>query len=444
MSVLCYVRPWNEVQFEEICKSAFPNQKIFYISDFPKHYSNFQIQLNQAFLKNRKPTDFILEDKEIDDIIVRCRLLRNIPMKKAMSLLYACMSVLEDIFNKYAPSAVIGLAVDSYVIDLIRLYSEERGIKYIGLIPSFLNGYCRITSRGEYIKVRDVSDSEVEKVYRQLKYRNEQPNYLTKFETDRELLKKWKYNKRRNKLRYFYMSLKRLQSKSYRYCYHYWASMLVFKGTTEKIDLNIFERNLEIDNSVISCYLPLHFVPECTVDYWAKDQKLVCYYESVLNVINQLAKKNIKVYIKEHPNAIGFRPINFYRSLKHCKNVVLVCPSVNSIYMIKQTNFTLVWTGTAGIEAYLLEKPVVEIGSPYYVHDDSFIKFHDFIGNFPENEHILKKGTNDKKLVSYVLKNTIQVPFYHDFDKRHQKVVKSEMQKLGREIKRYLITTPSS
>ena len=441
MTVLCYVRPWNENQFKEICKAAFPDQKIYYISDFPGHISGFQAQINNAYTKGLMPLELFLKEHEIDDIILRCRLLRNIPLYQAKILLYGVMSVIEKLFKQYEPKIVIGVTVDSYVIDLIRLYAEKKGVQYTGLIPSFLNGYCRITARGEYRKVRDVSDSEVEQVYEQLKYKNQQPNYLSKFETERALLQKWKYNKRRNKLRHYYMSLKRLQSKEYKHCYHYWASMLVFKGTTERVDSTIFERKLELDSSEVACYLPLHFFPECTVDYWTKDQKLVHYYASILDVVSQLAKLKIKVYIKEHPNALGFRPIYFYQELKKYKNLVLVCPSVNSRDMIKQTNFTLVWTGTAGIEAYLLEKPVVEIGSPYYLHDKSFIKFNDFVKDFSKHRKIVNKSKNGKELVRHILENTVKAPFYHDFDKRPQKESKNEMKTLGQEIKRYSIST---
>ncbi|MDR3442138.1 MAG: hypothetical protein P4L65_03885 [Legionella sp.] len=435
MTVLCYVRPWNKQQFKIIAEHAFPEEQIHFISDFPKHAPFFlQEKLVEEFQKEKKSSISCIPDAELNDIIVRCRLLRNIDRKQAISLVNACYKTVCNLFDELQPQYVIGLTVDSYVIDLIRFVAEERGLTYFGLVPLFINGYCRISARGELGNVREVSDDEVDEVYHRLINLQEKPSFLNILSSNSELKKMWRKNKAKRALRLFYMMLMRLRSPAHKYCYHYWHSYILMKISGEKIDTAVFD-DFELSTSQ-SCYLPLQYIPECTVDYWAKDIEVINYYQCLFEVLNKLSAANIVIYVKEHPNCLAIRPKNFYKKLKTIPGVTLINPSLSSSELVQDTDFTLVWTGSAGMEAALLDKPVVHLGSPYYVNDEA----HCFIDwqTFENNKYklpILKSSEQIKKsIIRNVIESAVKSTFYPDPRELSQKENEDLAARLGRSI----------
>lgn len=413
MTVLCYVRPWNEQQFKIIAEHAFPEEQIHLISDFPKHGPFFlQEKLVAQFRKEQGFSAIV--DAHLEDIIARCRLLRTIDKSHAISLVNACYKTINDLFNELQPRYVIGLTVDSYVIDIIRFVAEERGLTYFGLVPLFINGYCRISARGELNQFRDVSDEEVDVVYNRLINLQEKPSFLNSFNSNNDLKKIWKKNKTKRFLRLIYMASMRLRSPAYWYCYHYWHSYLFMKIQGEKIDHNVFSQFKFDTNISKSCYLPLQYFPECTVDYWVTEQAKIDYYNVLIDVIRLLSMQGIHVYLKEHPNCLSIRPQGFYKKVKSFSNVTLISPIINSNELINSTDFTLVWTGSAGMEAVLLGKPVVHLGNPYYITDSTgFVSWE----QFKDNNYVIEDSITEhdkKSIIKHVLKGAIEASFAPD------------------------------
>ena len=441
MTVLCYVRPWNEKQFNVICKEAFPGKTIQYISDFPGHTSTFQEQLVLALKKQaHNVKDLTMLDKAtLDDVVMRCRLLRALTPLQAYRLVNACVEVVDDLFDKYQPMYVIGLTVDSYVIDVIRIVSEKRAKKYLGLIPLFIKGYCRLTSRGEYTHTRVVEQDEINEIYEKLVIAKEKPDFLRQHKSPQEIKANWTNNNIKNKLRYLYMKVQRLRSSSHYYCYHYWSSEIIAKSKKQKVNLDLFANNFQIPNdNRSSCYIPLQHIPECTVDYWVHDQDAINYYAKLLEVVECLSDLQVNIFIKEHPNCLGIRPDGFYHKLKAFKNVTLLSPLIDSDTIIPGTDFTLVWTGTAGAEAYLAGKPVVHLGNPYYINNkDEFISFSpNLVVPFRQcSEDHEKKA---KLFIKHILEGAIRASFYHELEGRSKESVQQEMELLGVAVKQYI------
>lgn len=137
---------------------------------------------------------------------------------------------------------------------------------------------------------------------------------------------------------------------------------------------------------------PLHFHPE------ASTLVLATYFADQLNTIKNIAFSlpfPYKLYVKEHPIAIGTRTSSFYKEIKKLPNVVLIDSKENNKELINKSAGVITLTSTVGMEAAILGKPV-------YVLGDVFYDYHPFVrevGGFEElRNRISADLIKDKKI----------------------------------------------
>jgi len=110
-------------------------------------------------------------------------------------------------------------------------------------------------------------------------------------------------------------------------------------------------------------FFPLQLEPEVSLlllASWATDQR---------HIIKQIAKSlpvGYKLYVKEHPQMVSYRPMSYYEELKKIPNIILIDPRINSFEVIKHAKLITTITGTVGWEAILLKKPVITFGDIFY------------------------------------------------------------------------------
>ncbi|MGL4812384.1 MAG: hypothetical protein ACRCXM_11460, partial [Beijerinckiaceae bacterium] len=102
----------------------------------------------------------LLDSAERDDVIARCRLLRNIPRAKAEKLVNAMGSALQEWFVRINPHAVLCHMVDEYVTHLTSTIARKRGIAYVGYAGSFFPGRIQLTQFGNGVAF-DVREPDV-------------------------------------------------------------------------------------------------------------------------------------------------------------------------------------------------------------------------------------------------------------------------------------------
>lgn len=110
-------------------------------------------------------------------------------------------------------------------------------------------------------------------------------------------------------------------------------------------------------------FFPLQYEPEIALLLQAP------FYTDQIYVIRQIAKSlpvYYKLYIKEHPSMVDYRPRSFYKELKKIHNVKLLNPAISSFSIIPHAKLVTVITGTAGWEALLFKKPVISFGNQFY------------------------------------------------------------------------------
>jgi len=157
--------------------------------------------------------------------------------------------------------------------------------------------------------------------------------------------------------------------------------------------------------------LPLHYQPEAATDVFA------IYYCDQLNTAKNIAFSlpfPYKLYVKEHPAAVGTRAKEFYKELKKIPNIVLISPHENIENIIKNSSGVVTLTSTVGLEAALAGKPVYVLGDVFYSYHPLCREVRGFedLKNKIENDLINKLNINNledinNKFVTSYFRNTI-------------------------------------
>lgn len=401
MNILCHVGPWCVSQYRAIAHSVQSNAKVFVMSGFKdidetgfqkKYYQNVKAQKVEMFGLNE------------DDFILRCRLLRSLPRDEAILHLYSTRDAVSRVLDDIIPELVISEVVDQFLIDVLRYECEERGIPFYGLVVSFVNGYFRITGRGEKQLLRkNISEQEVDFVLKKLNKDDYAPAFVTnnKLNGNKAIQVFLRLAKSNLKVPYFY--LKRFLSGE-KYNYHYWASYLSAKETFHlmpKINLggsvSSLKRNPGDQQRI---YVPLQMYPEATIEYWCSDLSVIDYEKTLVELLEKLSE-GFQIIVKEHPNVLGLRNPRLYEQLNNIDNVFICNTYENSNALVETSDAVLVWTGSVGFEAALRGKAVLTISEPYYMSGSRFKKIKLDTDLLEIKSHIEKVNSeeNDARLM---------------------------------------------
>lgn len=111
------------------------------------------------------------------------------------------------------------------------------------------------------------------------------------------------------------------------------------------------------------CLFPLHFEPEIALQIHGRP------LQNQIEVARTLAlalPAGMKLVVKEHPRAAGFRPLGYYRRLLDIPNVLIAAPELPSQRLVREAAIVVVITGNIGLEAASIGKPVVVLGETDY------------------------------------------------------------------------------
>lgn len=124
-----------------------------------------------------------------------------------------------------------------------------------------------------------------------------------------------------------------------------------------------FKSLTNLDNNQKFFLFPLHYQPESSVSVQAT------YYSDQLNTIKNIAfalPLPYKLYVKEHPTAVGTKSRSFYKELEQLPNVVLISVHESVENLIKKSSGVITLTNTIGMEAVLSGKPAYVLGNVFY------------------------------------------------------------------------------
>lgn len=325
-------------------------------------------------IKKYSVADFTNEDfdvfKKIIDvpsIMRRERIFRKkLNYYQAHDLIMSVTKFFMEFFKKRKYKILVMQIVDNYVSDIMVRVARHYNVQIIGVVNFFHSGYIRITVEGEHNLLRNVDDEEVDRLYNSLVAKEK-----TVFKLDKKNLYK--------------VAFKQYCTYKFKYLLHYIIlHKLIGKLEYEYIGTPSFEypnkiKNFfpwvffESDYTVINMiskselvYIPLHYFPEATTEYWVDDPSVSPYYPSLYETIQRLADKGYKVVVKEHPAFIFRRDLSVYKKIKSIKNVFLIDPFVSTYKLLEFIENVVVWTGTSGIEAIIQNKRVSVVTENYY------------------------------------------------------------------------------
>ena len=106
-------------------------------------------------------------------------------------------------------------------------------------------------------------------------------------------------------------------------------------------------------------FYPLHVEPE--ILFQGRAPEYPYQLTSIVSVSRDLPA-GVFLAVKEHLPAIGRRPDNFYDQIRALKNVILVNPYEPGIEVVRRADAVVTISGTVGIEAATMGKPVITFG----------------------------------------------------------------------------------
>jgi hypothetical protein len=106
-------------------------------------------------------------------------------------------------------------------------------------------------------------------------------------------------------------------------------------------------------------FYPLHVEPERALQ--GNSPEYMYQLAAIVSIARDLPA-GIFLVVKEHVTAIGRRPDRFYDQISELKNVVLVDALIPGLEMVKASDAVVTITGTAGLEAAMMGRPVISFG----------------------------------------------------------------------------------
>lgn len=123
---------------------------------------------------------------------------------------------------------------------------------------------------------------------------------------------------------------------------------------------------------------PVHYQPEASTSIAA--QFYVNQYEVIKNISFALPP-NTYMVVKEHISALGYNTSEFYDKVRVLPNVILLGPEWNTKALIRASMAVVTLTSTVGMEAILMNKPVILFGRTFYEYHPlchKFVSWGDF------------------------------------------------------------------
>jgi len=119
----------------------------------------------------------------------------------------------------------------------------------------------------------------------------------------------------------------------------------------------------DVDQLTNFAFFPMHFEPEVALQVFGRS------YQNQIEVVRMLALSlpvGMPLLVKEHPRSLGFRKESYYRKLLEIPNVRLVDPFMPAIDIVRRSSLACVITGSIGLEAAIVGKPVLMLGETSY------------------------------------------------------------------------------
>lgn len=163
---------------------------------------------------------------------------------------------------------------------------------------------------------------------------------------------------------------------------------------------DVFER---FDPSRRCVYFPLQVQPEQSLMIWAR------YYTELDTLARNIAQSlpiDVTLYVNDHPNNWGVRPLNYFRRLRWAPNLFPLDRSADTRTIIKAAEAVICVTASVGLEALILGKPVLTFGTagraPTYANLDTVRTVIPAEGLDNELTAAMNDSVDEREVTAYV------------------------------------------
>ena len=343
-------------------------------------------------LRNKKGTDLAIQHFSIagcDEIIRRCRVLRNLTKPDALSMIGAMRLALDDVITQQKPKLVMSFTIDRYVLDVLERVLQSHGIPFLSMTASIVPDQVMFMDRGALVRVRNPDANEIECARQKIVNDTFTPAYVS-HKKKYNLMTFWRifllYKARglvyqmvryvkRDRLNLHYLdALNDLDHKPR------WRDYVALAAFNDKWEARLLTsvRNKRV-------FIGLQLLPEASLDYWLNDLSLLNNEEVILEICQVLGKAGYTLFVKDHPLQFGFRKRELIQRLNGLPGVVLVPYSTPATRLMKECAITVTMTGTIGFQSAVAGSCSI-VSDAYYSDDVSFIRFSSFseIATLPE------------------------------------------------------------
>lgn len=304
-----------------------------------------------------------------DEIIARCRYLRNINKEQAIWLIYNHVLAWRTLLEKNAIDIVYCLPIDSYVLHCLYIVCKTHEVKFFSLVGTFFHNRIRLTNFGELTFSDQLNETGAPIA-----------EFIDKVR-ETAITPDWLIGVNRSSyktiiIRFLVDSIKPALFQLYRFVYNdkfsysFPPRQLLKKrmfSTLNRGRLSLQMEKQAVDISKLSnfVFIPLQFYPEVTSDYWNENIKLINHHQVVLSTVDSLGEKDI-IVIKEHPAALGRRDDDFIRKLLKKPNVFFAPTQWPMNDLLKRSRMVIGNASTTTVNAIILNKPVIFFSKPYF------------------------------------------------------------------------------
>lgn len=372
------------------------------IKEFKKYYFSDYFQANKSYEKIEKNYNENLRVKSYPDYNrFEHWEIDNIKFQDIDLIIANLIDYFEKIIIEEKIEVIIYENVSNVFSYIAYLVAKKNRIKYMGLIQSRLENRFEILEDPfgdiekrknlykEYSQVK-LSESEREKYLNYIKNIDKlKPNYMKNNITSKDVkylnyyIKKIKNGQLKILLNYYkeyYFKIKNKESYELGNPIEHSIKMLK-RNIIRKIRIKYLENKFDNPRNEKYMIYPIHYQPESSTSV---NSPFNCSQIEVIEKIAFSLPLGMKLYVKEHPNAIGFFNKNFYKKLKRIPNVKYISPMIEITELIKNSEGIVTLTSTVGFEALLLKKMVITLG-------DVFYNYHPKIKNIKNYEDLYSK-----------------------------------------------------
>jgi len=384
--------------------------------------------------QNYKQDHFFEHDiswKEFFPTFERKADLINLNYDRSVQIVSQLYAFFDFVFASEKPDVVIGTAPGNIFGNIAYHFCQKYGIAYLGVIgskfpnkfdvyntPSTLSLYekefAKMNDKGISASEKQFADTFIEDFVSHKKL----PPYMD-FQFEFSALKgPSRYIKRQldmlpTFLKYLFLKKSQAIPDYESDSYLRYNLMHPLKVLVKRLRAKAFERYYQNMNNEDAFFLyPLHFHPEASTLVQAT------YFSDQINTIKNIAFSlpfPYKLYVKEHPIALGTRSADFYKQMNRLPNVVLIKSSENNKELIEKSAGVVTLTSTVGMEAALLGKQVYVLGDVFYEYHPLCTKIKGFEelrktiqNNLSKKSAVKNLDVVNRRFVLSYFKNTVE------------------------------------